>query len=231
VKIGHTYHFRWMHTVLCVLVLVACKKDDPVVQLHEDYFGFIPGRYVVYDVVEINHDKDAMIQHDTNFYQLKTVIGNVYIDNAGRTSREYLRYTRMDTDFEWDLKDAWTAIIENFRAELVEENQRIIKLVFAPTLNKEWNMNAFNAQDELDAVYKDVHTKRTIGSYTYDSTVQVDQEDFFSLIDYRVKSEIYAKKVGLVSKYYKDLEISNFDTLDVRKGKELYYTCSSFGFE
>ncbi len=214
------------------VTFVACKKKDKSIPpMHEEYFGLTPGRYIIYDVTEINHDEDATIPHDTSYYQLKTLIGQEYIDNSGRTTREYLRYIRPDVNTNWGLKDTWTTIIENWRAELVEENQRLIKLVFAPTLNKEWNINAFNAQAELNAFYNDVHTKRVLNNITYDSTVQVEQENFFSLIDYRVKHEIYAKHIGLVYKSFKDLKIQNFDTLDVRKGKELLYKCTSFGFE
>jgi hypothetical protein len=59
----------------------------------------------------------------------------------------------------------------------------------------------------------------------------VDQENFFSMIDYRRKSEVYAKNVGMISKYYKALKISNFDTVKVKYGKELFYKLINFGIQ
>jgi hypothetical protein len=51
------------------------------------------------------------------------------------------------------------------------------------------------------------------------------------LISYSKKYKVYAKNVGLFSKFYKDLKINNFDTLKVLNGVELYYTLRNYGIE
>jgi len=61
--------------------------------------------------------------------------------------------------------------------------------------------------------------------------VVVEQEEFSSLVDHRRKYEVYAKGVGLIHKYYKDLEIQNFDTLNVKNGNEVFYYLTGYGFE
>ena len=38
-------------------------------------------------------------------------------------------------------------------------------------------------------------------------------------------------EINKMSKFYKDLTIANFDTLNVQKGTELYYTCFAFGIQ
>ena len=216
---------------LLVLCFVSCKKDQANSNLHYEYFGLLPGRFVEYDVIEIHHDVNQNIKHDTLRYQLKTVIGDTLIDNEGRIARRFVRYKRGDSTQPWLQTDIWTAIIVDRRAELVEENQRLIKMVFAPTEDKKWNLNAFNSQDELNAYYRDIHSKRILGGQLFDSCLVVEQEDFFSLIDYRRKYETYSKNIGLISKYYKDLKIVGFDTTNVQFGKELYFDCYAFGFE
>lgn len=217
---------------VCLMgVFFACKKNNATVNLHHGYFGLTDGRYVIYDVIEINHDVDASVKHDTDFYQLKTWIGQEYIDNQGRSAREFLRFKREDINSNWQQSDLWTAIIESNKAELVEENQRIVKLVFPPTLTKVWNMNAFNNDEEIECSYARVHDAYSVGTLTFDSTLTVDQQSFYSLVDCKRKFEVYANHIGLVYKYYKDLRINNFDTLDVEKGKELYYRCIGYGFE
>jgi hypothetical protein len=211
--------------------LYSCKKDEVSYDLHYGYFGLIPGRYVDYDVMEIKHDVDQAIPHDTNRYQLRTVIGDTIMDNEGRIAREFLRFKRTNASQSWVQTDIWTAIIVDRRAELVEENQRMIKLAFEPSENKEWNPNAYNTYDELTAYYRDIHEKSVMGSLTFDSTLVVEQEDFFSLIDYRRKYEVYAKNVGLISKFYKDLKISGFDTSNVQSGTEIFYNCIGYGYQ
>ncbi len=214
------------------LTINSCKKkkvDAP--KMYTNYFGLTEGRYVIYDVQEMFHDVAVSPQHDTNFYQLKTLIGAETTDNQGRNVREFKRYKRNKTTDQWVISDLWTAVIENNKAELVEENQRIIKLVFAPTSDKKWNPNAFNIMDSLNYYYSNIHKPYSLPNISFDSTVTVSKDKFFSLIDYKIDSYKYATNIGLVSKTYKNLTIANFDTLDVRKGSETHYKCIGYGFE
>jgi hypothetical protein len=217
--------------VIVIFCLMSCKKDTAAVDMQYGYFGLIPGRYVDYQVTEIDHDENLVIKHDTSYYQLRTLIGDTIIDNEGRVARRFIRFKRKSSTDSWTETDIWTAIIVDRRAELVEENQRRIKLIFQPALAKTWNPNAFNNDEELEAKFISVHGSMKVGPFEFDSTLVVDQENFFSMIDYRRKSEVYAKNVGMISKYYKALKISNFDTVKVKYGKELFYKLINFGIQ
>src|SRR5690606_11273134 len=151
------------------------------------------------------------------------------LDLQNEIAREYFRYTRPDATTSWALSDVWTAKISGNRAELVEENQRVIKLVFAPTEDKNWDANAFNTYDELGCYYTNLHNPASLSGYQFSSTIKVEQEDVFSLIDHRRKHETYAKGVGLIQKFYKHHEIMNFDILDVRKGNEIHMKLIEYG--
>jgi hypothetical protein len=210
-----------------LLLFVSCEKDNSNLGLNTEYFGLQKGGYVEYQVTEILHDVDGAIQHDTMSYLLRTVIGDTFIDNQGRIANEFLRYKRTNTSEDWQLIDIWTAIISENRAELVEENQRVIKLVFPPSKGKDWNPNSFNNLDESEYYYASVD----LSALNFDSTLFVEQEDFFSLVDRRKKHEIYAKGIGLVNKYYKDLKILGFDTTNVQFGRELYYSYLNHGIQ
>lgn len=188
------------------------------------------GRFVVYNATEIIHDDVAAI-HDTTSYLLKTIVGNAYTDNEGRVGRELERYKSFDNGISWVFADVWTQFRTGNRAELIEENQKIIKLVFAPTYSKEWDINAFNSASEQNAFYSSIHNPFLENGLSFDSTLTVVQEDFFSLVDLKRQTETYAKNVGLVSKFYKDLIIENFDTLNPTKGQELFYEIVEYGVE
>jgi hypothetical protein len=182
--------------------------------------------------MEIYHDINLAIKHDTNRYQLRTLIGDTVIDNEGRIARKFIRFKRPNSSSDWTQTDLWTTIITNNRAELVEENQRVIKLVFAPTISKEWNINAFNIYPETNAYYSNIHDSKTVGALTFDSTLVVEIADVGENLIKRVrKFEVYAKGVGLVRRYYKDISIMNFDTLNVTGGTESFYTCIGFGVQ
>lgn len=217
--------------VLALLTAVSCKKQTSPPDFHYDYYDLTHGRYIDYDVMEIAHDVTQAIQHDTLRYQLRTLIGDTIIDNEGRVAKRFIRFKRSNASQPWVQTDIWTTILDQNRAELVEENQRVIKLVFAPTLSKEWNPNAFNMYDEMEAYYRDIHDEKKVASFTFDSTLTVELDTFISMIDYRRKYEIYAKGIGLVHKYWKDIKISSFDTLNVTYGNEMFYTVRGYGFQ
>ncbi|MCH2231996.1 MAG: hypothetical protein MK105_16795 [Crocinitomicaceae bacterium] len=214
--------------LLTVFVLLACKKE-PIPKFHYEYFGLEAGRYVIYDVMEIDHDQ-ALAKHDTTIYQLKTYWGQPYEDNLGRDAREFIRFRRDVTTDPWVLSDLWTGIIDGVRAELIEENQRVVKLVFAPSLSKVWDANAYSLDDEMECYYRDLHQDTTLNSHFLDSTLVVEQANYFNLIDTVRKYEVYQKGVGLVYKHFVDNHYQ-FASDEVVNGKEVYFTFVETGIE
>ena len=137
----------------------------------------------------------------------------------------------MDTTDTWEISDVWTTVRNNNNIELTEENQRKVKLVLPPNNFTIWDANAYNTLNTMNCFYEDIHQPFSINSFSFDSTIKVQQEDVLNLVSYRKKYEVYANHVGLIQKYYKDLVISNFDTLNISSGIELIYNCIDFGFE
>jgi hypothetical protein len=224
--------FKSFLIIVAALSVFSCKKEQVAQDLHYDYYDLTPGRYIDYSVLEIIHDENQLIAHDSLRYELRTLIGDTIIDDEGRIARKYLRFKRDNNSLPWVQTDVWTTIIVDNRAELVEENQRLIKLVFAPTASKQWNTNAFNMNPVLTVFYSDIHKSKTIGAFTFDSTLVVEiEENETNAIQYKRKYETYAKGIGLVNKYFKDLSIENFDVTNIKSGNELFYTCIGFGVQ
>jgi hypothetical protein len=215
-------------------MLFSCKKNDSASEIqnkYESYYGLVPGRFIVYNVREIVHDEMAEIKHDTLNYQLKTLIGDTITDNAGRIARQFLRFKRLNSSQNWQLSDVWTTLIDGNYAELTEENQRIIKMLFPVSSKTTWNANVFTVNSSLDCFYDKIHESLSLNGISYDSTVLVEQENVRNLVEFKRKYEVFGNRIGLISKYFKDLKISNFDTLNIKSGYELIYTCTDFGIE
>ena len=224
-----TYHYHRIISAFCVILMFAACKQDAPPQFHFEYFGMSEGRYIIYDVMQITHDK-ALGQHDTLRYQMKTYWGGVYVDNEGREGHEYHIFKRDLSGDPWMMTDVWYGVFDGIRAELVEENIRRVKLVFAPTLSKAWDANAYNLEDQLDCYYRDIHKDTIINNYKFDSTVVVEQEANVNFIDTVRKYEMYAKHVGLIYKHYRDNHYQ-FGSNEVVNGVELYMTYVSSGWE
>lgn len=214
--------------LLGFMLFFSCKKKTTDFDMYYDYFPINQGHYVVYQVREIYTDVQVN-QKDTFDYYLKTVLEDTTLDNSGRVARKYVRYISSNSTGPWTAKDVWTCIIQNGKAELVEENNRVIKLVFAPSEDDNWDMNVYNTLGEMECYYSSIHKPYSILGSTFNETVTVEQEDFTSYIDYRRKYEVYARGVGLAHKFYKDLKIIGGNVNNIKSGKELEMKLVSYG--
>ena len=170
------------------------------------------------------------MKSDTFHYKLKTVIGDTFTDNSGRIARKFYRYIYDTMYHEYKIKDVWSTLIHENKAELVEENQRVIKLVFSPTSEKEWNINAFNIDESLMANYENIHNEFETNGFKFKKTIKVVQQmSEAPVIQIKNKYEIYAQGVGLINKYFKDITFELFDTLHPTNGSELYYKLINYG--
>jgi len=219
--------------ILVLTVLFSCGKGNSNVDLnsYESYFPMDFGTYVDYEVVEIQHDINAEITNDTVFYYLRTVIGDTITDNEGRLARKFVRKKRNELSDPWVISDVWTALVNDIRVEVTEENKRKVWLILPPLNSSFWDLNAFNVDDPIFCTYDGLHENSSINNISFDSVLTVEQEDVLNLVSFRRKYEQYANNVGLVKKYYKDLNIFNFDTLNIQSGTELIYKCIDFGVE
>ena len=219
--------------ILVLTVLFSCGKGNSNVDLnsYESYFPMDFGTYVDYEVVEIQHDINAEITNDTVFYYLRTVIGDTITDNEGRLARKFVRKKRNELSDPWVISDVWTALVNDIRVEVTEENKRKVWLILPPLNSSFWDLNAFNVDEPIFCTYDGMHENSSINNISFDSVITVEQEDVLNLVSFRRKYEQYANNIGLVKRYYKDLNIFNFDTLNIQSGTELIYKCIDFGVE
>ena len=209
--------------ILMMMILLGCKKDKVVIDFNFDYVPIQSGLTLIYDVRDIFHDEALVPANDTNYYQIKTVVGESFIDDLNDTVYKLRRFIRQDPTEVWQIKDVWTIQNNGNRIELVEENLRLIDFVFPPSLNQRWDINALNNQDEKESQFLQVNVPFSINNFAFDSTCMVSHQDFLSLVDYNLEQDVFAKGIGKVYSNLKELTINNFDTLDIKKGIELEY--------
>ena len=225
--------FKPFSILLLLMLLVSCGKENSNVDLntYESYFPMVFGTYVDYEVVDIKHDINAEIMNDTSVYYLRTVIGDTITDNANRLARKFFRKKRNEPSEPWVITDVWTTLINDNRVEVTEENKRKVWLILPPMNSSSWDRNAYNTDDAILCTYDGIHENLPVHNIEFDSVLTVEQEEVLNLVSFRRKYEQYANKIGLVNKHYKDLNIFNFDTLNIQSGSELFYKCIGFGVE
>lgn len=212
-------------------LMYSCRKEDqPVVKMGYDYFPIEVGRFITYEVTEINIDQ-AVSVNDTVTYQLKEKIESQFIDNQGRPSLRIERYSRLNDTLPWVIKDVWYATRTASIAEKVEENERYIKLAFPVKEDQSWNGNNFNILPAWEYTYSDIGVAKTIASLNFEKTVTVQQRNNVNFIEFEKAWEIYAEGIGLIKKQFVDLDLNNGDTTNIRLGIILYQEIRTYGME
>ena len=224
--------YRFIFWVFLLTAFVSCQKDKVNVtsgSFHYNYYPYVQGSYWIYQAMEISHDENANVPHDTTFYELKTEIGDTLYDNEGRLVYRFNRYKRSGIFNPWQLTDVWTTVVSENRAEIVEENIRRVALRFPIKSNTVWDPNQFNFLPSQQGYYERIHEPYSTGYVNSDSSVHAFSVKELTLVSYKNQYEVYGKNIGLMKKYFKDLQISNFDTLNVKQGKELFLTLLEYG--
>lgn len=203
-----------------MLIVSSCKKSDyKSANMYYSYFPTEIGSWTEYEVREIRHE--SSIGSDTNYYYLKEVITEEFIDNQGRVTFRVERYKKDSLNQDYSISDVWYSNLTNTTAEKVEENIRFVKLNFPVSANSIWNGNAYNTEIEWEYEYDSLHMERTYNNLYFDSTIKVDQINNINPIQNQVAFEIYANYVGLIRKSY--INIENGD------GSELEMTIIDYG--
>lgn len=205
-------HTRWAISSRCILALAlcsfsACKKNPPVeVDFGYNYLPLEIGQWVEYDVDSIVYDEFA--QTVTNYpFVLRETVVETFEDAEGRTAYRVERATRMLDSAEFVVRGSYAVLVDGVRAERLDNNTRIVPLIFPPKDGADWNGNAFNTKGEELFEYDYVDQPETIGSLALDSTLRViHRNDTDNFVVKTYQEERYARNIGLVYREFLDLE-------------------------
>src|SRR4051812_33418664 len=171
-------------SLLIISTFYSCKKDkeQEVVDMGYSYFPDQAGNYTVYDIDSFYYN-DFTDHIDTFKFQLKEKIESVFQDNENRPTLRLERYVRFYDKLKpyptipWKLRNIWKANRTATTAEKVEENVRFTKLTFPVSNKSPWNGNVQNTEPSQNYTYFFVDLPKTIGNLTFDSVLQVNQQD------------------------------------------------------
>jgi hypothetical protein len=208
----------------------ACSNEEGApADMFYEYFPDTPGHFVVYNVDSVVYD-DFTGQTLTYNYQVKELIESRFLDGEGKESIRLERFIRQNPQEPWEIKNIWQARVLAGRAEKTEENITYIKMVFPPRLGQNWDGNAYNTMPSQTYRITEAHKPYLITpTLSFDSTVTVLQNDFFTLISEDLQEEKYARHIGLVFKRYRKVNKQVDGT--ITSGVDYSYRIVEFGEE
>lgn len=207
----------FLSALLFSISLFSCKHDEIVEPDQSEelrYFPLYTGYWIEYMADSIVHrDSDDQNGVDTaiNFYHflIREVVDSSYIDAEGRKSFVIIRYKRDFDTVPWVLSNVWTASIDPYSVQRVEDNIRFIRLKFPIAASTFWYGNALNFFPEEEYSYSNLFTSKRYDDLDFDSTITVIQNDFVSAISRVIKNETYGAGAGLLFKQIDSVRTSN----------------------
>jgi hypothetical protein len=116
----------------------------------------------------------------------------------GGTGQFVSRSFKRDENGEWETVNVWAVLKTNLDVQRVEENVRLVKLVFPPANNKTWNANLYNAGDTLEYSIASFNEPLSLEGTTYGQTLKVLKEDEENAVEEIKRYDVYARNVGMV---------------------------------
>ena len=212
-------------TIISAVLFYSCKKSTDVLDIASvnEYAPFVAGKYITYSLdstIFINFGtKDTVIK-----YQVKHQVDALITDNLGRPAYRIIRFIRKTAANPWVPDNTFMAVPTDFALEFIENNMRFLKLKGPVRDAFTWKGNTYidtyslnspvKYLDDWDYTYDSVNVKQTIGTFSIDSTLKVEQRDEIigNLNDPNSYSEInfgaekYAKGLGLVYRNFLHIE-------------------------
>ena len=178
----------------------ACGQPETVAIQTDtaDYFPIEPGHYIIYDVSE---ERYALTTAPILLlYQVKETVGPLYTDVTGQPACQLLRYRRMTDAQPWQLDSLWSLRRTRTAGIRTESGRDIVKVVFPVVENTRWNANQFNASGTDEYVLRNVGRPVSVLGMTFGETATVVQQNDSTLVGQDKRTEVYARRVGLIYK-------------------------------
>ncbi|MFK7952504.1 MAG: hypothetical protein AB8B73_06630 [Ekhidna sp.] len=226
------YPFEGIIGVFLVFFALSCnetKEIDPN-SLGYDFYPIEVGQYSVYDVEEIIYEISGF---DTTIFQLREIIVDS-IPSIDQVTYLIRRDKRNDSSRDWEADSVWTVTkTTNFLA-INENNIPFIKLTFPVNQSASWNGNSLNSRNELTYYYQSLESS-IIDSVGIDDHIRVIIEDIEqNIVNQDIRSEVYARGIGLVSKDYLTLNYCTAGCAElgeIESGRSLKQTLIEIGNE
>lgn len=226
---------RFFEIRLLIILLVffsGCKGENAELEMGYEYYPAEIGSWISYEVDSVMHFVEDFA--DTVRYEIKEVVTESFIDDAGRPARRLERFYRNNDSEDWRIKDVWQVVITSVKVEKVEENERFVRLVFPVSEGKLWDGNALNTRAIWDYEIAAVGQPVMSGEFLFEEAATVNQEGALNLIEQEFGVEYYAKNIGLVFRHETMIKtdvnyLTNPTPANIQSGYELWYRYTGHG--
>lgn len=212
-------------------VLFSCKKENPskIDIQGKRYYPLEIGHWIEFEVDSITlNDFYSPPKIDTSSSFMKLEVADSFRDNTGQLAFKMTFSWRSSDTMPWKVNNVFTVTDEGNSLHAVEQNLRLIKLVFPISQSAYWFGDSFfHPTQENDFMgadtfrYDQMHVPMQINGLSFDSVVSVvsSNENLIEKNDY---IERYVAGIGLVYSKKLHLEKQNISG-DWENGFDIEY--------
>ncbi|MDP2176448.1 MAG: hypothetical protein Q8K70_11115 [Bacteroidota bacterium] len=193
-----------MRTVIFLLFISfcfsTCKKDlydENNRNLGKEYINQNLKFKIIYNVEEIVFD-DFTLSSDTFKYQIMKINDTFFLDNLNEPVLRCETYKREKDSMKWEFVDAYFNKLNTNKFEIIENNNRYLKLSFPISDDVYWNSNAFNTENNSMVHYSKIKVKETTANYFFPNVIVIKNDPVNNIVRERYFEEKYAEKIGLI---------------------------------
>ncbi|MCH7408367.1 hypothetical protein MM239_03080 [Belliella sp. DSM 111904] len=192
---------RYIVKAVCLgLLLMGCREVE---QVNRDMgFDFQPleeGLFWEYEVTEriIFGENDE----ELNTYFLRDKVDYTYFNDEG-IEVFVLEREKGDAPNEYDVVGNYALFVRNNALVIMEENERVVKFPFPPSLGKQWDARIYSS-NATETFEIDLFGSYVLNNINYTQAARVLQEEDDDQITSRDnRFEVFAKGVGMIESYY-----------------------------
>ncbi|NMM49875.1 hypothetical protein [Marinigracilibium pacificum] len=193
---------------------------------------YFPDDESLFRVYEVNRiDFFANGDRDTSKYRLKEKVATKF--SAEEEFQVIERYRFRNN--EWQLDSLWNIYYNNTNVVVYENNIPLVKLITPIKSKTTWDRNGFNAREERISEYVYFSKDTLISDNLYEQVVVVELDNIIDpIIGNDIGYEVYAPKIGLVSKYIEDVDYKQDQEVGnqvISQGVLLEQKLVTFGYE
>ncbi len=211
---------RFFVGIVALMLLVACNRNSPdntiEPSLGKEYYPIKVGSMWEYTVDSIAYDDNGSTQAiDTFAYEYKEQVTDKFIDDLGNETFLISRWFRANDTLNWEQSRNFTTRLIDNRVERVEEDVRLVKLLFPLKSRNSWNGNMYNNRDFQSFRVVSFKVPYVFNTTTYNSVV-IEESNIVNFIEEITRYAHYAEGVGLVQLKYDSLNTQSTGTKGFR---------------
>lgn len=194
-----------------IVGFISCSdKEMPQlpVELGQEYFPLDSGIVKIYQVDSISYNDNTQKIDTFQFLLKEEFLG--YTNTQGSEQHKIIKRSALFPGGQiWLPRTSLFVLATSINLQVVEDNQRIVKMVFPVGNVQSWNGNSLNNLGRRNFQWQNLYVNKLVADSISKPTISVLEANVTNLIEEIFIRSTYAKNIGLVEFTNNNLNIQS----------------------